>query len=101
MERSPPSWPLKTFEHAENLRELSMRHIVYPLQNICVPWSQITHFTSKASTFRQGEFTQLMQHMTNLVAFSTDSEAILEAASTQPVLLPHLRKLNITNTGHD
>jgi hypothetical protein len=95
----PPSWPLEAFEHAENLRELYMTHIVYPLQNVRVPWSQITHFTSKGSLFRNNEFTVIMRHMTNLVSFCTDRDGILEFVSTQPVLLPHLRKLSITNTG--
>ncbi|KAF8186241.1 hypothetical protein BJ912DRAFT_904907 [Pholiota molesta] len=99
----PPSWPLEAFEHAENLRELYMTHIVYPLQNVRVPWSQITHFTSKGILFRESEFTEIMQHMTNLIAFSTDSDLsdryIIDDSGSEPVLLPHLRKLSITNIG--
>ncbi|KAF9479215.1 hypothetical protein BDN70DRAFT_834814 [Pholiota conissans] len=99
LEDLPPSRPLEAFEDAPNLRELSMTHIIHPLQNFRVPWSQITHFISKGNTFREGEFTQIMRHMTNLISFSTEGERILEVASSQPVLLPHLEKLTIINKG--
>lgn len=58
---TPPYTPLQAFEDAKNLLELSISHIMYPLENFRVPWSQLTHFTSKGCTFRQGEFTQIMR----------------------------------------
>lgn len=95
----PSLTPLDAFEDAPQLSEISVIGIVHPCHFLRVSWSQITHFTSKGSTFREGEFTQIMQQMTNLVAFSTEGERILEVASSQPVLLPHLTKLTIINKG--
>lgn len=98
-ENGPPSRPLEAFEDAPNLRELSLTDVMHPFQSFRVPWSQLTHFSSKGSIFAEGEFTQIIRHMKDLISFSTEGERILEVASTEPVLLPHLRKLSITNKG--
>jgi hypothetical protein len=40
-----------------------------------------------------------MRQTTNLVSFSSEGERILEVASSQPILLPHLEKLSVINKG--
>jgi hypothetical protein len=40
-----------------------------------------------------------MRQTTNLVSFSSEGERILEVASSQPILLPHLEKLSVVNKG--
>lgn len=95
----PSMTPLDAFEDAPNLREVSIVGIVHPAHFLRVPWGHLTHFTSRGSTFREGEFTQVMQQMPNLISFSSEGERILEVASSSPVLLPHLTSLSITNKG--
>ncbi|KAF8965487.1 hypothetical protein BDZ97DRAFT_2058033 [Flammula alnicola] len=99
MEDIPSFTPLDAFEDTPKLREVSITGIVQPFHVLRIPWSQVTRLTSKGSTFREGEFTQIMRHTTNLVSFSTEGERILEVASSQPVLLSHLQKLDVINKG--
>ncbi|KAF8186233.1 hypothetical protein BJ912DRAFT_1060281 [Pholiota molesta] len=94
-----PRSRLLAFKDAPSLRELSLTDVMHPFQCLRISWSQLTHFSSKRSIFAEGEFTLIMRHMPALVSFFTESERILEVASTAPVLLPHLRQLSITNKG--
>lgn len=87
-------------EDAPALRELCLIHIRTPSEILSVPWSQITHLTSKGNNFQEGEFTQILQSSTNLVSLSTESERILEVGtSLSTVTLPELTKLSIINKG--
>ncbi|KAF8154894.1 hypothetical protein B0H34DRAFT_799627 [Crassisporium funariophilum] len=90
---------LDTFADAPSLRQVSISRLTQPFHFLRIPWSQITCLTSKFSTFQEGEFSQILRHATNLVSFSTEGERILEVTASQPVLLPYLRKLAITNKG--
>ena len=90
---------LDAFEISPSLKELSISHLTRPFHILCVPWAQLTHLTSKMSTFREGEFSEILRHATSLVEFSTEGERILEVTSSQPVLLRHLEKLAIVNKG--
>jgi hypothetical protein len=85
------------FQVSPNLRELSISHLTSPFHILRVPWAQLTHLTSRMSTFREGEFSEILRHATSLVELSTESERILEVTSSQPVLLRHLEKLAIVN----
>ncbi|KAF4609987.1 hypothetical protein D9613_010352 [Agrocybe pediades] len=87
------------FEDAPKLTTLAISGIHNPFYTLIVPWSQISHLTSKSSTFQQGEFTQLLRATQALAYLHTESERILEAASSQPVSLPHLTKLSVVNKG--
>ena len=88
---------LDAFKVSPSLKRLSISHLTRPFHILHVPWAQLTHLTSKMSTFREGEFSQILRHATSLVEFSTEGERILEVTSSQPVLLPHLQKLAIIN----
>ncbi|KAF8801173.1 hypothetical protein BYT27DRAFT_7198479 [Phlegmacium glaucopus] len=90
---------LDAFRVSPSLRELSISYLTRPFHILRVPWAQLTHLTSKMSTFREGEFSEILRHATSLVVFSTEGERILEVTSSQPVLLPHLQKLAIVNKG--
>ena len=90
---------LDAFEFSPSLKELSIAHLTRPFHILCVPWAQLTHLTSKMSTFREGEFSEILRHATSLVVFSSEGERILEVTSSQPVLLRHLEKLAIVNKG--
>ena len=90
---------LDAFRVSPSLKELSISYLTRPFHILRVPWDQLTHLTSKMSTFREGEFSEILRHATNLVVFSTEGERILEVTSSQPVLLPHLQKLAIVNKG--
>lgn len=90
---------LDAFEFSPSLKELSISHLTRPFHILCVPWAQLTHLTSKMSTFREGEFSEILRHASSLVVFSTEGERILEVTSSQPVLLRHLEKLAIVNKG--
>lgn len=96
---SMPPTPLDAFENAPKLKELSLTRIIHPFHIIRIPWSQITHLISKSNTFREGEFTQIMRHTENLTSFTTHRERILEVASSEPILLPHLNFLEVVNKG--
>lgn len=89
---------LDAFKVSPRLKELSISHLTRPFHILRIPWSQLTHLSSKMSTFREGEFSEILRHATSLVVFSTEGERILETSS-QPVLLCHLQKLAIVNKG--
>ena len=99
MEDTPATDLLDAFENTPSLTKVSISGIVHPFHTLRIPWARVTHFTSKSSTFREGEFTQIMRQTTNLVSFSSEGERILEVASSQPILLPHLEKLSVVNKG--
>lgn len=99
MEDTPATVPLDAFENTPSLTKVSISGIVHPFHVLRIPWTRVTHFTSKSSTYREGEFTQIMRQTTNLISFSSEGERILEVASSQPILLPHLEKLSVVNKG--
>lgn len=87
-------------EDAPALRELCLIHVRTPSAILSIPWSQITHLTSKGNNFQEGEFTEILQNATNLVSLSTANERILEVGtSLSTVHLPELTQLSITNKG--
>ena len=91
---------LDAFEISPSLKELSISHLTWPFHILCIPWAQLTHLTSKMSTFHEGEFSEILWHSTSLVVLRWSSgELILEVTSSQPVLLHHLKKLAIVNKG--
>ena len=90
---------LDAFQVSPSLKELSISHLTRPFHFLRIPWAQLTHLTSKMSTFREGEFSEILRHTKNLVVFSTEGERILEVTSSQPVLLCHLEKMAIVNKG--
>ena len=90
---------LDAFQVSPSLKELSISHLTRPFHILRVPWAQLTHLTSKMSTFREGEFNSMLRHATSLVVFSTEGERILEVTSSEPVLLLHLEKLAIVSKG--
>ena len=99
MEDTPATVPLDAFENTPSLTKVSISGIVHPFHVLRISWARVIHFTSKSSTFREGEFTQIMRQTANLVSFSSEGERILEVASSQPILLPHLEKLSVVNKG--
>ena len=90
---------LDAFKISPSLKELSISHLTRPFHILRIPWGQLTHLSSKMSTFREGEFSEILRHAKNLVVFSIEGERILEVTSSQPVLLPYLQKLAIVSKG--
>lgn len=98
-QRPVPVPIVSPFDDAPKLTKLSISGAHNPFYTLILPWHQITHLTSKSNSFQQGEFIEIMRRTQNLTSFHTDSERILEVASSHAVLLPHLKKLSVINKG--
>ncbi|KAF8898033.1 hypothetical protein CPB84DRAFT_1781199 [Gymnopilus junonius] len=94
-----PTRPVDIFQQAPKLRQLTLTAIAEPLQSLLIPWSQITSLATKACLSQEGEFTQMMHSAVNLESLTTEHERILEVASSSPVHLPRLQRLNIVAKG--
>ncbi|CAA7263646.1 unnamed protein product [Cyclocybe aegerita] len=90
---------LDAFQTAPKLREVAVSKIANPFRFVHLPWSQITHYTSKFNHFHEGEYVQMLAAMPKLVFFSSERERVLEIGSSPPAELPHLKSLTVINKG--